>query len=26
VRMQFRSVFFFEPVTIHKHTVVVQHR
>jgi hypothetical protein len=26
VRMQFRSVFFSEPVTIHKHTVVVQHR
>ena len=26
VHMQFRSVFFFEPVTIHRHTVVVQHR
>jgi hypothetical protein len=26
VRMQFRSVFFFEPVFINKHTVMVQHR
>jgi hypothetical protein len=26
VRMQFRSVYFFERVYIHKHTVVVQHQ